>query len=556
MNNNSIQSYIKKFYHQIGSKLLLAIFGALLVGTKELTMLSWYVYAGIISIYLFVTLFFLWNSIFRQYSHILDMLLVLSLLWGAQLSNFYTFAFLIFPIVSYGVYIDRYTYDKFFLLEYVMLLVVVDLSLGICEERYYICQAIAIGALAILNRMAVQRMEDDEKRIKIMDIADDYFVEQNKSYEVYQRIIEYLNGQNIDVTSITCFESDPQICKYHLVNSSYLVSKYRLTLTEKERRNLKKGMTADNIDLTLEGTSQEKNTVYPVPQPNTSSIFLFVLVYKTNKYELNEINLEPLFLRMARIISFERIMRTKRDATIQDIIQKSHFVNGATNIMHFLKNRLTPIQTLVDLARNEGNVQQLDNYNDLLFDTAKSAQKEINVILEKAEYLLNKKNNPFIFAKKDCHALEIFVTLFPIWRDLLPNDAIIDIEIEKRGDALYESNTEGLEILFTDIIGNMHKYSKNYNKCLFRQDDNFIITIIFENDFYNKKEILSLINDINNPHKDAVIYRTSYGVTNIRAIAENLSIVLKAELITKDDLELYHLELILEPKKNEEITNN
>lgn len=556
MNNNSIQSYIKKFYHQIGSKLLLTLFGALLVCTKELTMLPWFIYAGIIFIYLFVTLFFLWKSIFRQYSHILDMLLVLSLLWGTSLSNFYTFAFLIFPIVSYGIYIDRHTFDKYFLLEFIILLVAVDLSSGICEGRFYICQAIAIGAYAILNRMAVRRMKDDENRIKIMDIADDYFVEQNKSYEVYQRIIEYLNGQDIDVTSITCFESDFKISKYHLVNSSYLVSKYRLTLTERERRNLTKGMTVDNINLTLDGKGQGENTVYPVPQPNTSSFFLFVLVYKTNKYNLNEINLEPLFLRMARIISFERIMRTKRDATIQDIIQKSHFVNGATNIMHFLKNRLTPLQTLVDLAQNEGNVQQLDNYNDLLYETAKSAQKEINVILEKAEYLLNKKNNPFIFTKEDSYALEIFVTLFPIWRDLLPNDAIIDIEIEKNGNALYESNVEGLEILFTDIIGNMHKYSKNYNKCLFRQDDKFIITIIFENDFCNKKDILSLINDINNPHKDAVIYRTSYGVTNIRAIAENLSIVLKAELTSKDDLELYHLELIIEPKKNEKVTNN
>ena len=162
----------------------------------------------------------------------------------------------------------------------------------------------------------------------------------------------------------------------------------------------------------------------------------------------------------------------------------------------------------------------------------------------------------FVFTKEACETQNIFDILSSIWSNQLPHADKIVVNIGQGDASLYESNIEGLEILFSDIIGNMNKYAKNYQGCVFKQDDCSILTVTFENDFGNRKEIESLINDVNNPNKDAVIYRTSYGVANIRAISDNLGVGLLASLVEKDNLELYRLELNFKPKKNEENINH
>lgn len=550
MNSNSFQLYTRKFNYQIISKLLLAVFGSVIVGIGSLA-LTWIIYLAVIFLYITTSLIYLRKQKFREFSHLEDMFFVLLLLFGAPLDNYVNFAFLLFPLVSRGAYIDRFTYDRCFILEYIVLYVIVNLSTGVHEMGYYYHQIVVIGMFTFLNIMYVQRMKYDEKRIQMLDIADDYFIAQNKSYEVYKKIIEYLVGQGVHATSISCLESDWQMRRFHLINSSYLVSTWHLKLNRSDINYLKKGMVASNVDFILDEKKQERNDVYCVAQTNTnvSKYFYFVITYRRDEINLKDLNLEPLFLRMARLISFERIIRSKRDKTIQDMLQKSRFVNGATNVMHFLKNRLTPLQTLVDLAKNEGGVKQLENYDGLLKDTAYSAQKEIDAILEKAEYLLNKQNNPFVFSKEDCDAHNIFVVLSSIWTTLLPNTAIMCVDMGEESDDIYESNIEGLEILFSDIVGNMRKYSKNVQRCSFREGGDSVLIVTFENDFGNKRDTQLLINDINNPNKDAVIYRTSYGIANIRAITDNLGIGRQAFLVTDSGYELYHLELRFEPKK-------
>lgn len=550
MSSNSLQLYIRKFNYQIISKLFLVMFGIILLASGMLV-LSHAIYIGLIIIYYAGTLLLIKRKLFREYSHVADMLFVLLMLWGCSIDNYLTFAFLLYPLVSRGVYIDKFTYDKYFLLEYFVLLVLIDVSSKGYKANFYVFQLVIVFMFALLNRMWVQRMRYDEKRTKMLDIADDYFVEQNKSYEVYRKILEYLKEQGVNANSITCFESDYTFRKFHLINSSYLVSTWHLKLRRKDVESVRRRMTVVNVDFVLDKKSQKSNILYPIEQTfnGVTKILFFIVALEQEKSYLSTPNLEPFFLRMARLISFEKIMRTKRDATIQDMIQKSRFVNGATNVMHFLKNRLTPLQTLVDLAKNEGGVKQLEEYDSLLLETANSAQKEINVILEKAEYLLNKENNPFVFIMEDCDIQNIFITLSSIWSTLLSSAPDMEVAMETSETVFYESNMEGLEILFSDIIGNMNKYSNHYQRCLFHQDEIGVLTITFKNDFNSKKDILMLINDINNPNKDAVIYRTSYGVTNIRAIAGNLSIGLRAELSNSEMSELYLLELKLNPKK-------
>lgn len=548
-----MQLYLRKYNYQIILKLILAIYSIIIVSTGMLV-LPKILYWVIVLCYLLVEFVFSRYAFYREKAHIADLVLVLLILSGTELNNFLIFTYLLYPFASRGVYIDRFTYDKYYYLEFFVVLLVLNLTVEKHNYSYYLCQLLPLFFFMLLNGMSVLRMRYDEKKIKILDIADDYFIQQTNSYEVYRQIINYLKDQGIFVSNITCVECDKNMRKFHIVNSSYLISSCQLRLKHRDVLTLNNGMTVNNTEFRLNGQIQKKNDVYPINQTNNSphDYFLFVVSYQQDN--IKSINLEPLFLRMARLISFERIMRKRRDASIQDILQKSRFVNSATNTMHFLKNRLTPLQTLIDLVKNEGGVKQLEEYDQLLLDTAHSAQKEVNVILSKAEYLLNKQNNPFIFSTESYDAHSIFTTLASVWTNAFPTLSITTETNDGGDDVMYDTNIEGLEILFSDIVGNMKKYSKNLQQCSFSQKD-AVLTITFENDFGVKNDVKSLISDINNPNKDAVIYRTSYGVSNIRAITENLSIGLRASLITDRPMEIYKLELNFISNRNEDTDN-
>ena len=73
-----------------------------------------------------------------------------------------------------------------------------------------------------------------------------------------------------------------------------------------------------------------------------------------------------------------------------------------------------------------------------------------------------------------------------VWENIFSNSNINVSNVEEINNELayIKTSMEGVEILFSDIIGNMFKYQKGQSTCCCTCDSEFLI-IVFKNDFSN-----------------------------------------------------------------------
>ena len=206
---------------------------------------------------------------------------------------------------------------------------------------------------------------------------------------------------------------------------------------------------------------------------------------------------------------------------------------------------MTPFQTLLDYLKNEGNIQEFESYPKLLANVRKSCEREMKAILERSAYLLNKDNNPFKFqVLTDVDSRNIFTLLRTIWTDTFIEE-FDNLTTTGRECLNVSVNLEGLDVLFSDIIGNIQKYSITKRSCIFDvQDKNLVIT--FKNDFKNIREVEALVSYMNGDEKDEVQFRITHGTPLIKQNCKDQNIRISSSIVSDDDgYKLYQLQLII-----------
>lgn len=304
---------------------------------------------------------------------------------------------------------------------------------------------------------------------------------------------------------------------------------------------------AHNGGYSLDGVAYPRNITFAV-KTGTDNFLLFVVFFSDEKHNIlgNRIDgLHRFFSRMSKVILFERELRLHRTGEIQNLQQKSRFVNASINTMHFIKNRMTPFQTLLDYLKNEGGIQNLPAYPNLLSNVRKSCEREMKAILERAAYLLDKGNNPFKYqVLSNVDSRNVFTLLRTIWTDTFIEE-FDNLTITGRESSEVSVNLEGLDVLFSDIIGNMQKYSIRKRFCLFNVQDG-ILAITFQNDFKSTRDVTSLVSYMNGDEKDEVQFRITHGTPLIKQNCKDQNIIIKASIECDEDGDsLYQLQLII-----------
>lgn len=327
---------------------------------------------------------------------------------------------------------------------------------------------------------------------------------------------------------------------------------------------LRKNSICKNISLIIDGDSYKNNIAIVEPAlsfkdniDNTS--YLFVICFENNVSSalfLME-NISNELRRFSQYLYSERIMRLRKKEKFEKIKDKGRFVDSAINTMHFIKNRLSSLQTLTDVINDMDSTNINDGYIEVAKEAAKRSSIDIDSILQKAKYLLNKENNPFHYQPTEfCKTRRMFATLRQVWENILSNSNITVSNIEQINDESYhiETNMEGVEILFSDIIGNMFKYQKNNSSCNCTCDNDFL-TIVFRNDFADKESVLSLVKTYNQKDKEEIIKRKTFGVSNVKSFVSDMDIILFSSIENELDTELFTITLKFKLIKDESPSN-
>ncbi len=522
------------------------------------TVYIWYTFEHIFSLYVYmagVVCYFLYYIVgfktVEKFSHIADLSLIVLFLMGKHLNSFGFALYLLLPIICRGTYTNKSNNDRFFNIEYVLALVILCIFPEFDGWKGVAHLVIPVSLIMLVNFNYSRRWDLDWMDADLLDLVDNYYISTLQSYQVYREAIKLLERQDIRISNIACFAAERDFNKLHLINSSSLIFKYEYSLSANIKKMLKRFEYAHNGVYIIDGVKYPENITFAIKPELVKVDFcylLFIVFLNDEKPNILGNRIEGLhrfFSRMAKVILFERELRLRRTDEIQNLQQKSRFVNASINTMHFIKNRMTPFQTLLDYLKNEGDIQNLPAYPRLLANVQKSCDREMKAILSRAAYLLDKGNNPFKFqVLSDVDSRNVFTLLRTIWVDTFIEE-FDKLTTTDRESANISVNLEGLDVLFSDIIGNIQKYSIKKRFCLFKVQDE-VLVITFQNDFKSIRDVESLVSYMNGDEKDEVQFRITHGAPLIKQNCKDQNIAIEASVISDEDgNKLYQLQLTI-----------
>lgn len=495
----------------------------------------------------------------------MDLIFIAICLYGKPVDNICVIAMIFLPVANSINHTGKGKHSYVYLLGlfaiYLGMLLLGDYDNLIIQVIYAL---IAFSAFCTIQWLTKKHWIHNNNEALLRDAVEDFYIHGIKHDEVYKRIGQLFIEEKINFLDMFCFISHDDFNSLFVVNGSRFVYNYSIKINMIQSLELRKNSICKNISLIIDGDSYKNNIAIVEPAlsfkdniDNTS--YLFVICFENNVSSalfLME-NISNELRRFSQYLYSERIMRLRKKENFEKIKDKGRFVDSAINTMHFIKNRLSSLQTLTDVINDMDSTNINDGYIEVAKEAAKRSSIDIDSILQKAKYLLNKENNPFHYQPTEfCKTRRMFATLRQVWENILSNSNITVSNIEQINDESYhiETNMEGVEILFSDIIGNMFKYQKNNSSCNCTCDNDFL-TIVFRNDFADKESVLSLVKTYNQKDKEEIIKRKTFGVSNVKSFVSDMDIILFSSIENELDTELFTITLKFKLIKDESPSN-
>lgn len=555
---------INRFVRSIIYRLILLAYGIILA--LLFPTLSIYVYITIFCLYfIYIILYLIKSHTDAIIRSIVDLIFIAICLYGKPVDNICVIAMIFLPVANAINHTGKGKHSYVYLLGlfaiYLGMLLLGDYDNLIIQVIYAL---IAFSAFCTIQWLTKKHWIYNNNEALLRDAVEDFYIHGIKHDEVYKRIGQLFIEEKINFLDMFCFISHDDFNSLFVVNGSRFVYNYSIKINMIQSQELRKNSICKNISLIIDGDSYKNNIAIVEPASsfkdnidNTS--YLFVICFENNVSSalfLME-NISNELRRFSQYLYSERIMRLRKKENFEKIKDKGRFVDSAINTMHFIKNRLSSLQTLTDVINDMDSTNINDGYIEVAKEAAQRSSIDIDSILQKAKYLLNKENNPFHYQPTEfCKTRRMFATLRQVWENILSNSNITVSNIEQINDESYhiETNMEGVEILFSDIIGNMFKYQKNNSSCNCTCDNEFL-TIVFRNDFADKESVLSLVKTYNQKDKEEIIKRKTFGVSNVKSFVSDMDIILFSSIENELDTELFTITLKFKLIKDESPSN-
>ncbi|MFK8308341.1 hypothetical protein ACI76O_11605 [Capnocytophaga cynodegmi] len=492
-----------------------------------------YFYWGV-PLYFFVYLFLKHRnwSLLRLF---VDFIFINIIVWGRNIDNPIPFLFVLLPIINAINFSGNRSHS-------IILMLVIGLTYFLHMKPFEFWIFLPLIALwGIYITSSLKRSE----WVLINDISrhiDEYFIrkeEIQKPHLIYERIIKDLNNYffwtEFSKKGISRIRS--YALRGHtlwLIRSSSFIWDRKIeedpTFID-DLRNKRVMPKKGEVDIQV--------FVY-IKQGELEYVFICdidtrLLLY--NFFSLSYI-LEKSFSRVALLHDYEYKITELRNRKVEEIKNGVLYVNKAINIMHYIRNRMTPLKNLVTFHKKQKEMSDKtrEEMSDYLSKLVEQADRDLKEILDTANYLLKKEKNPFVETElKQVRVSTLYIILSEIVERLLNGvvEAENSLRQEANSDLFVNVNITEMKIMFSDWLNNMSKYKEDFYSISMSIDQQQLI-VCFQNDYDDKNDrfIRQLVKDINSTSKNAVLKGKNYGygIHTIKSIADGLGIQTKAEI--------------------------
>lgn len=466
-----------------------------------------------------------------------DFVLINVVIWGKELHDPMTFMLVIVPMINAINYTGKRSH-----LYLLSLLTLGTLMLHLRPFESWIVIPIVALVIMYLTSVRTYRLWRTEK--EITENVNGYFLDplMLKPHKIYKNIITELNnyfhfkeGQGIKLITTYVLKGET----LWLVSASDFLWTRTRHLENQQLQCLKKDkelrISDDNINTYLFYIPiGEVEYVFTCDISNASYVTL-------NFYKFKDM-MRLTFSKMSILLSTEYRISERREEKFNEIKDNVLYVNQAVKVMHFIRNKMTPLSNLIAYHKEIGNMSDdiLDKMKDRISKEANQAETDLSEILKFANYLLDKSKNPFLCTEiQEVSISKIYLIISEIAERAMQLPVTIDENIKLSADKglCIHTNLVESKIMFTDWITNMMKYSTgSENISMYIEEDK--LTVHFENQCRIKdKDIGKLVRDMNSNAKDAVLEgkEYGYGIYIIKSIARELDVEISAKKQNKQD---------------------
>lgn len=389
--------------------------------------------------------------------------------------------------------------------------------------------------LWIIEAYTSLRLKIRDFRDRLNEVVDGFYTNKElikKPHKVYSEIINTINSRIKEdlIKDLYCFTINPANGNNLVViNGSSFIWRYKIDEKDFLKKFDKKPYQL-NIDLSIDNVKHSHNLV--IKTEIEEVVYIYVLT-TTKTIPVYYIiigffrTLFPSFYKMSKILLMEKKLQDIRNEELQRFSLRSQYITRATKTMHFIRNRLGPVNNLLKMLDNRGKISSnmIAEFDGLIESEKERAKNELESIVSRANYLLEKSNNPFNFIATKAITIE---KLFSILRRILSiyfPEKIIEIQLPDTMKLAYvKVNFEGFELFLSDWLHNIKKYYNGYLMV------NFVVTdtsvdLIFINDYHVDKHIVEqLILDLMSDDRNEIMKRTTHGLFQIKSSLEEMAI--------------------------------
>lgn len=476
------------------------------------------------------------NGIFSYARLFLDYLYIFFVIHNTSIDSFYVSTFLFLPILNSG----NHTSNKKSILLY---LIPIIFLVYIKNYSWYIL--IPFIMFIIINFFGTIRFGYIDFNENLNSLVDDFLINQesNKPHKIYKKAIEILNK-----TSLILFKTKKILClrvngsQSNLVNASEFVWNYTLD-ENKFFQNLNeiksKNLTIYHSDLMINNIKYPRNVCFIYEVYNIKYCY-FIIPSEENNFIIdnsilpffNEL-IAPFFIRLSKI--FESNIENKKFEVdkIIEMENKISYVQNAISSMHFIRNKLGPIYNYLEMMSDYNKLEtskEKESLNLIIINERQKLGVSIDNILDRANYILDKSNNPFTVNDLKFHNIKkLYNEIKRVWESYFDNfKPIINLDIINNNYEV-KFNDVGLELVFVNWFNNIKRYGSDIRNVTLFENDQYLI-IDFQNSVSDLLGAIEVVKVFSSIDRIEILKRQTHGLIEIIDFLEQMNIHYKAFL--------------------------
>lgn len=459
-----------------------------------------------------------------------DFIFINFIIYGKDIHDPIIFMLVLIPMVNAINYTGHKTHIA-------LLFFLTIITLLIHNTSFELWILVPLFSLLAMYVLAMRRYKEWEIDKSLTKIVDSYFTDSSmlKPYQIYAYIIKDLNNyfnfkDGVGIQQMGTYTLRGGML--WLVNASKFLWERTLDIGEKNLSILKEKGELKLVDKDVE------TYYFYITMEGVEYVFSCI-TYRVNDVMLEFYRFKNIvklaFIKMSTLLITEYRISERRLKNFNEIKDNVLYVNQAVKTMHFIRNKLNPLNNLIAYHLEAGNMPQdiKDKMEDIFLKEVDQASKDLSDILIFADYLLDKSKNPFHGTDvSEISLYKIYIILSEIAERYLDTTIAVDESVKDKvnKELFIRTNLIECKIMFTDWINNMNKYSEGDDLISMKiVDENLIVH--FENKLItNEERINRLINDMNSKGKDAVLEGKDYGygIYIIKSIANDFDVGIHA----------------------------